>query len=135
MNENSPICARLAAIVSAVASGWRKARTMRQRRDRLADHDDQHASRAPPAAARTRIDGSNSMPTETKNSTAKASRSGSVSCGGLVAELRFAQDHAGEEGAEREGHAEQLGRAEGDARARCASTARRNSSREPVWAT
>ena len=53
--------------------------------------------------------GSNSMPTETKNSTAKASRKGKRLGGGLLAELRLAQDHAGEEGAQREGHAEQLG--------------------------
>ena len=74
------------------------------------------------------------MPTETKNSTAKASRSGSVSFGGALAELGLAQDHAGEEGAERERDAEQHRRAEGDASA-IASTARRNSSREPVCAT
>ena len=54
--------------------------------------------------------------------------------GGLLAERRLAQDHAGEKGAERERHVEQLRRAEGDAE-RDASTARRNSSREPVWAT
>ena len=59
--------------------------------------------------------GSNSMPTETKNSTAKASRNGSDLGGGLLAELRFAQHHAGEEGAERERDAEQLGRRVGDA--------------------
>ena len=34
--------------------------------------------------------------------------------GGAVAQLRLAQHHAGEEGAEREGDAEQLGRAVGD---------------------
>ena len=55
------------------------------------------------------------MPTETKNSTAKASRSGSDFLGGLLAEIALAQHHAGEEGAERERDAEQLGRAEGDA--------------------
>ena len=65
--------------------------------------------------SRTRIVGSNSMPTETKNSTAKASRSGSVSVAALLAQFRLAQDHAGEEGAERERDAEQLGRAERDA--------------------
>ena len=55
------------------------------------------------------------MPTETKNSTAKASRSGSDLGRGALAESRLAQDHAGEEGAERERDAEQLGGAEGDA--------------------
>ena len=63
------------------------------------------------------------MPTETKNSTAKASRSGSDSVGGPLAQRRFAQDHAGEEGAERERHAEQLRRRRRRRRAR--STARR----------
>ena len=55
------------------------------------------------------------MPTETKNSTAKASRSGSVSAAACWLSARLAQDHAGEEGAEREGDAEELRRAEGDA--------------------
>ena len=58
--------------------------------------------------------GSNSMPTETKNSTAKASRIGKRLGGGLLAEPRFAQHHAGEEGAESERDAEQLGRRIGD---------------------
>ena len=55
------------------------------------------------------------MPTETKNSTAKASRSGSVSVRRALAELGFAQHHAGEECAERERDVEQHRRAEGDA--------------------
>ena len=55
------------------------------------------------------------MPTETKNSTAKASRSGSDSSAARWLSVGFAEDHAGEEGAERKRHAEQLGRAEGDA--------------------
>ena len=115
MKENSPICARLAEIVSAVAVGWRKASTISEGGERLADHDDEQRRQQRPAAARSRIAGSNSMPTETKNSTAKASRSGSVSCAACWLSSRFAQDHAGEERAEREGDAEQLGRAEGDA--------------------
>ena len=59
--------------------------------------------------------GSNSMPTETKNSTAKASRNGSDCFGRAVAELRLAQHQAGEEGAQRHRHAEQRRRAVGDA--------------------
>ena len=73
------------------------------------------------------------MPTETKNSTAKASRSGRDFLGGAMAELALAEDHAGEEGAERQRHAEELGRAEATPSA-MARTASRNSSREPVWA-
>ena len=55
------------------------------------------------------------MPTETKNRTANASCSGSEFGGGPVAEVALGQHDAGEEGAEREGDAEQLGRAVGDA--------------------
>ena len=47
------------------------------------------------------------MPTETKNSTAKASRKGSDSVRRLLGEPRLAERHAGEEGAERERDAEQ----------------------------
>ena len=74
------------------------------------------------------------MPTETKNSTAKASRSGSASSAARWVSVDFAEDHAGEEGAERERHPEQFGRPVGDAE-RDRKTARRNSSREPVCAT
>ena len=55
------------------------------------------------------------MPTETKNSTAKASRSGRTLLRPLVGSSSISPRHAGEESAERERHAEQLGRAEGDA--------------------
>ena len=82
----------------------------------------------------TRIAGLNSMPTETKKSTAKASRSGSVSCAARWLKSRLAQDHAGEEGAEREGHAEQLGRANRRRQGRSPAPPERNSSREPVCA-
>ncbi len=67
------------------------------------------------SGSRSTIVGSNSMPTETKNSTAKASRSGSVSSAARWLSSRLAQDHAGEEGAERERHVEQRAGAEGDA--------------------
>ena len=67
------------------------------------------------SGSRTRLIGSNSMPTETKNSTAKASRSGSDSSAARWLSSDSLEDHAGEEGAERERHAEELGRAEGDA--------------------
>ncbi len=55
------------------------------------------------------------MPTETKNSTAKASRSGSDSCGRAMAQFGLAQHHAGEERAERERHVEQHACEERDA--------------------
>lgn len=54
------------------------------------------------------------MPTEMKNSTAKASRKGGFfRC--PMAELGFAHHHAGEERAQREGNAKQMGSAEGNA--------------------
>ena len=75
------------------------------------------------------------MPTETKKSTANASCSGSASVGRLVAQVRLVDHHAGEERAERERHAEELGRRRTRCRATSASTASVNSSREPVRAT
>ncbi len=65
--------------------------------------------------ASTTMCGLNSMPTETKNSTAKASRNGSDFGRGLLAEPRLAQHHAGEERAERERDAEQRRRDVGHA--------------------
>ena len=59
--------------------------------------------------------GSNSMPTATKNSTAKASRSGRVSCAARWESSLSREDHAGKERAEREADAEEIGRAGGDA--------------------
>jgi hypothetical protein len=78
MKENSPICARLAAIVIPVAQGWPKARTIKSAAADLPTT--MMASVASTASgAVTGMLGSNSMPTETKNSTAKASRSGIAS--------------------------------------------------------
>ena len=63
---------------------------------------------------RNKTAGLNNMPTETKNRTAKASRKGSDSSAARW-QSRLAQDHAGEECAERERDAEQLRRPIGDA--------------------
>ena len=52
------------------------------------------------------------MPTETKNSTAKASRSGSASSVACWLSVLSPMHHAGEEGAQRERDVEQLGGAE-----------------------
>ena len=79
MKENSPICARLAEIVSAVPTGRRKAMTMRKARIDLPMRMMNSVARIG-SGSRQMLEGSKSMPTETKNSTAKASRSGSVSC-------------------------------------------------------
>ena len=82
MKENSPIWARLAATVSAVALDRPKARTIAQA---TADLPTTMIATVASSAsgASTNTDGFSSMPTETKNSTAKASRSGiasSVAC-------------------------------------------------------
>ena len=59
------------------------------------------------------------MPTDTKNSTANASFRGSEFGRCLVAEVGFAEHDAGEECAQRKGHAEQLGRPVGNAERNC----------------
>ncbi len=82
MKANSPICARLAEIVNAVPVGWPNARTMKNAAADL-------PNMMMPAVASTchgcsiRMPGLKSMPTETKNSTAKASRSGRESLAAL----------------------------------------------------
>ena len=78
MNENSPICARLTAMVAAVPSGRPNSCTMASAATDLA-MTMMATVASTGSGSRTRIAGSNSMPTEMKNSTAKASRSGSVS--------------------------------------------------------
>ena len=78
MKENSPICARLAETVSAVRTGWRNASTMTKAASDLPTM--MMASTASTASgSRTSTVGSNNMPTDTKNNTAKASFSGSES--------------------------------------------------------
>ena len=78
IKANSPICARLVAIVSAVRCEWPNRRTSpKAARDLPKIMMASVASTA--SGCSIRISGSNSMPTETKNSTANASRSGSVS--------------------------------------------------------
>ncbi len=78
MKENSPIWARLAVIISAGTRSLPSAR-----RDAHATSDLPNTMIRKVASTcsgcSTRIIGSNSMPTDTKNSTANASRSGRVS--------------------------------------------------------
>ena len=111
MNENSPIWASDTEIESAVAPAGRAA-APRGRRRRLAQQD--HGERGDRPGASTRMRGSNSMPTETKNSTAKASRIGSASVAARWLNSDSPHDHAGEERAQRHRDAEQLGGAERD---------------------
>ena len=79
MKENSPICARLAEMVSAVPVECPKARTITYAE---IDFPNMMMSKVASSGSGSRntIAGSNNMPTETKNRTAKASRSGSASC-------------------------------------------------------
>ena len=114
MKENSPICARLAEIVSAVAMRIAEGAHDGEGRQRLADHDDEHRRQHRQRLAHEdrRVE-QHADRDEEQHREGVAQRQRLV--GGALAELRFAQDHAGEEGAERERHAEQLGRAEGDA--------------------
>jgi hypothetical protein len=78
MKENSPIWARLAEMVHAVVDDRPKARTSAKAAIDLPNRMMPSVAASSSGASST-IDGSNSMPTETKNNTAKASRSGSVS--------------------------------------------------------
>ena len=78
MKENSPICASEAEIISAAERACPNRRTTKKATtDFPIRMMTTVASRASGAAKSTA--GSNSMPTETKNSTAKASRNGSDS--------------------------------------------------------
>ena len=82
MNENSPICARLAAMVSAISLDLPSIRTTAQAASDLPTMMIASVS-STSSGCSSRIIGSNSMPTETKNSTANASRSGSESSAAL----------------------------------------------------
>ena len=85
-----------------------------ERRDRLADHDDgDRRQHRPRLAHENRGIEQHADRDEEQHREGVAKRQGLLSR--LVAERRFGEDHAGEEGAERERHPEELGRAEGDA--------------------
>ncbi|MNV46503.1 hypothetical protein D3C71_1383370 [compost metagenome] len=82
MKENSPTWARLAEMVSAVRTLWPNRRTMaKAATDLPMTMTKMVASTA--SGSRSKMVGSNSMPTETKKSTAKASCSGRVSLAAL----------------------------------------------------
>ena len=114
MKENSPIWARLAEMVSAVPRGWRNASTMASAAiDLPITMMATVASTGPGCAHENRGIEQHADRDEEQHREGVAKRQGLLSR--LVAERRFREDHAGEEGAERERHPEQLGRAEGDA--------------------
>ena len=114
MNENSPICARLADTVSAVRTGCRNTSTMTKAASDLPTM--MMASTASTASgSRTSTVGieQHSHRHEEQHGEGVLERQRVVA--GLVRQLRFRQDHAGEERAERERHAERGRRAVGDA--------------------
>ena len=78
MKENSPICASEAEMIRRPSADGRTARTTRKAASDLPTRMMQTVASSANGAA-NRIAGSNNMPTETKNSTAKASRNGSDS--------------------------------------------------------
>ena len=107
MKLNSPICASDAEMVSADPTGRFSAMT---RKKPIADLPTRMMNSVPSTCHGwvSRIVGLNSMPTDTKNSTANASRNGRLSCAARLRELAFAEDHAGKERAERQADAEQI---------------------------
>ncbi len=132
MKENSPICARLAEIVSAVRSGWPKASTIARAATDLPITMMRNVA-ITGQKSRTMMDGSNSIPTETKNSTANASRSGSVSS----AARWLSSDSLRIMPAKKAPSANETPNSLAAPKAKpsaMASTPRRNSSREPVCA-
>ena len=82
MKENSPICDRLTAIVSAVRIGSLSRRTMPNAAIALPTTMIRNVASTCHGWS-TRMCGLNSIPTETKNSTANASRIGSESAAAL----------------------------------------------------
>ena len=78
MNENSPIWASATATETAVRSGWPSIRTIASAASGLPSRITARVAATTPGE-RVRWCGSNSIPTETKNSTAKASRIGRAS--------------------------------------------------------
>jgi hypothetical protein len=78
MKENSPICASATATERLVASGWRITQVIRKATSGLPIITTARVPITRSGWSRS-ASGRSSMPTETKNSTANASRSGSAS--------------------------------------------------------
>ena len=114
MNENSPICASPAETRSAVASGWPRSSTTATAASDFATRITNSTAATPERLAQQdgRVE-QHADRDEEQHGEGVAQRQAVGR--GLVAEVALAQDHAGEEGAEREGDPEQLGRAVGDA--------------------
>ncbi len=114
MKENSPICARLAAIISAVPTGMPEGDDDGEGGDRLADQDDgQHREHRPGLLHQNKRIEQDTDGNEEQHRKGVAQRQGLLRR--LMAELGLAQHHAGEEGAEGKGDVEDLRCAIGDA--------------------
>ena len=133
MNENSPICASEAATSSAASRAPPSRRTATKA---IAGVMTSTRISAPTigSGSSTRIVGSNSIPTETKNSTANASRSGSDSSAAtwLSADSLSVMPAIKAPSANDTSNSCEAKNATPRATDRTAS---RNSSRDPVWAT
>ena len=114
MNENSPTCDSATPTGSATVRGTRKTAMTRNAASGLPTMTTASAPVSPCPATRSNDAGSNSMPTDTKKSTAKASRIGERVGRRAQAELGPPDDKSSEEGAERHRHAEDFGRSDGD---------------------
>ena len=114
MKENSPICDRLAETLTAVVNGNRKSSTMAKAASdfpttiSMTRQHDMHRLAPQDRGIEQHADGDEEQDREGVLERQRIGR-------GAVAEARFAQDDAGEEGAEREGNAETDRRAVGDA--------------------
>ena len=132
MKENSPICASEAEMVSAVPIGRLNSSTMAKAASDL-PMTMMNTVASTGSGLVMMIEGSNSMPTDTKNSTAKASRSGNVSWAArwdnslsdriMPAKKAPSASDTPKSSAEPSATPSAM-----------ASTASRNSSRLPVWA-
>ncbi len=114
MKENSPICPRLAEIVSAVAGRLSKDQHDQKGGDRLTDDDDEDGCQdgQRPFDQDVRIE-EHADGDEEEHSECVAKRQAFL--GGAMAEFAFCKHHAGKEGAKCKRHAEELRGAESDA--------------------
>ena len=133
MNENSPIWAKLAATVTAVVFERPKALMIARAASDLPTMMMPSTASTVQGWAST-TNGLNNIPTDTKNSTANASRKGSVSS----AARWLSSDSARIMPAKKVPSAKETPNsiaAPNATPSATASTANRNNSREPVWAT
>ena len=120
-------------MVNAVEVGWPNSRTIANAASDLPKTTISTVASTGPGS-RTRMAGSNSMPTETKNSTAKASRSGSDSCAARWLSSNSLRIMPAKKAPSANDTSNSSAAPKATPSA-MASTASRNSSREPVCAT